>query len=276
MITEVQAFGRELHALAFPGFRLREALYDPALEIATHLHPWATLSLTVEGGYLEDWGVTRVRCDRAALVFHPPGDVYGDRISEAGSRCLTIAIDPAVFTSAAAAIPSLARLRASRRAPPRWLAFQLRRELELGDDLTADSVKSLVLGLLAEIGDRPALEARGAPPLWLERVRDQIHDEFARGLSLETLAYSAGVHRVHLAREFRRRFGCTAGHYIRQRRIEYACQRLAGFHEPLSAIALDAGFADQSHFTNTFRRLVGTTPGVFRAHFASSQRSRLR
>ncbi len=267
-----QEFGRPVKALDVPGYRLRETLYNPAQEIAAHVHPWATLCLTVAGGYVEDWGVTRVRCDRASLVFHPPGDVYGDRISGEGSRCLTIAVDPVVFSSAADAIPSLARLRASRRAPPNWLAFQLQRELELGDDLSPASIESTILALLAEVGERPGLEARGAPPPWLERVKEQIHDEFARGPSLENLAGAAGVHRVHLAREFRRRFGCTPGHYIRQRRIEYACHRLAASREPLSAIALDAGFADQSHLTNTFRQLVGTTPGSFRTQFAAVPR----
>ena len=153
-----QEFGRPVRTFDVPGFRLREALYNPAEEIAAHLHPWATLCLTVAGAYTEDWGVTRVRCDRASLVFHPPGDVYGDRISDLGSRCLTIGVDPTVFSSAAAAIPSLARLRASRRAPPSWLAFQLHQELELGDDLSPASVEGTDLALLAEVGQRP-----GAP-----------------------------------------------------------------------------------------------------------------
>nr|WP_202329241.1 AraC family transcriptional regulator [Mesorhizobium sp. L-8-3] len=65
----------------------------------------------------------------------------------------------------------------------------------------------------------------------------------------------------------RRRFGCTIGHYVRQRRVEFGCHRLAASLDPLSEIALDAGFADQSHFTNTFRRLVGMSPGVFRSRF---------
>ncbi len=39
--------------------------------------------------------------------------------------------------------------------------------------------------------------------------------------------------------------------------------------ERLSDIAFDAGFADQSHFTNTFRRLVGMTPAAFRRRFST-------
>ena len=33
---------------------------------------------------------------------------------------------------------------------------------------------------------------------------------------------------------------------------------------PLADLALELGFADQSHFTATFRRLTGDTPAAFR------------
>jgi AraC family transcriptional regulator len=246
---------------------LRDAFYEPAQAIAPHPHPWASLSLALEGGYVEDWGRTRVRCGPGSLVFRPPDEVYGDRISDAGSRCFTVAIDPAIFQAAADAVPALTRLHAPRSGPPRWLAFQLRAELELGDDLSQASVESAVFALLAELGDRPALEAGGEPPGWLERVRERIHDEFARTLTLAALAETAGVHRVHLARAFRRHYACTVGDYMRQRRVEYASHRLIASGDRLSQIAFDAGFADQSHFTNTFRRLVGLTPAAFRGRF---------
>lgn len=167
---------------------------------------------------------------------------------------------------------SLARLRASRRAPPNWLAYQLRRELELSDDLSFTSVENAVMVLLADLADRPALEVHGTPPGWLERLKELIHDEFARSHTLETLARAVGVHRVHLARAFRRHYGCTVGEYIRQLRVEFTCHRLAASSDSLSEIAFDAGFADQSHFTSTFRRLVGITPGAFQTVAGSRRR----
>ncbi len=65
-------FGQPLRALDVAGFRLRDAVYDPAQEIPLQPHPWASLCLAVEGGYVEDWGRIRVRCGPASLVFHPP------------------------------------------------------------------------------------------------------------------------------------------------------------------------------------------------------------
>jgi AraC family transcriptional regulator len=226
----------------------------------------------VEGGYQIDLGRTRFSCGRASLVFQAPGEVYGTRISDAGSHCLTVAMDPFMLERSVG-ILDFERLNATRRMPPHWLAFELHLELELGDELSSTSVASTVITLLAELGDRPGLEAGSAPPPWLARVQEQIHDEFSRHHTLESLALAAGVHHVHLAREFRRRFGCTVGHYIRQRRVEFGCHRLTASRDPLSEIAFDAGFADQSHFTNTFRRMVGMSPGVFRTRFFAPRQS---
>jgi AraC family transcriptional regulator len=210
----------------------------------------------------------RVRCGPGSLVFEPPGELYGATISDAGSHCFTVAIAPTVFRTAFETVPDLARLEAPRSAPPSWLVFQLHTEMELGDDVAPVSVESTVLELLADLAGRPALEPRGAPPAWLERVRERIHDEFARTLSLAALVETAGVHRVHLARAFRRHYGCTIGDYIRRRRVEFASHRLTASSDRLSDIAFDAGFADQSHLTNTFRRLVGITPATFRNRFS--------
>jgi AraC family transcriptional regulator len=254
-----------VRTLEVPGIAVCEALYKPAREIPAQRHAWARLCLTVDGGYEVDWLRKRLRCGPAALVFHPPGQLYGARIADSGSHCFTVGFDPAALTRTAVDRIDFERLNAARRSPPRWLAYQLRLELQLRDDLSIAALESILVALLEELSALPGLEARSAAAPWLERVREQIEDEFQNRHTLESLARSAGVHRIHVAREFRRRFGCTVGHYIRQRRVEFACHRLTTSDDPLSEIALDAGFADQSHFTNTFRFLSGLTPGRFRA-----------
>ncbi len=260
--------GTTVRALAVDGFRISEAVYAADGEIPPQARGWADLCLALEGGYLEEYGRTRLRCEPASLVFHPPYAVYSDRIFAQGSRCLNIQIEPKVLRSLTDGDVALDRLTLPRRGIPSWLAFQLRAEFELRDDLSAVVVESHVLSILAELAGRPGLEIRRPPPPWLERARERIDDEFTGSPSLETLARTAGVHRVHLARAFRAHFGCTVGGYIRQRRLEFACRELIAASASLSEIAMSAGFADQSHFTNTFRHLVGMTPGVFRSRFA--------
>jgi AraC family transcriptional regulator len=73
-----------------------------------------------------------------------------------------------------------------------------------------------------------------------------------------------GVHPVTLARGFRRAYGCSVGAYLRRLRVARAAQRLAETDDALAEIALEAGFADQSHFSNLFRRETGVSPSAFR------------
>jgi AraC family transcriptional regulator len=92
-----------------------------------------------------------------------------------------------------------------------------------------------------------------------------MHEDAARPLSLAELAELAGVHPVHLAASFRRCYGTTVAAYLRQLRIELACRELARSDAPLADVALAAGFADQSHFGRTMKRILGVTPAAFRA-----------
>lgn len=270
---------RAPRSLSVPEFRIFESINEAAREVPAQPHgwaphEWATLYLAIDGGYCLDWSRSRVQFGPATLALLPPGEFIGARTSSEGNHCLGIAVHPLALQSIGDGLSDWDRLRVPRRPPPHWLAFELRRELELGDDVSTTSVEATITMLLAELLGIPSVEARRTPLPWLEQVRERLHDEFRQSHTLESLARTAGVHRVHLAREFRRAFGCTVGHYIRQRRVEFACHRLAASRRSLSRIAFEAGFADQSHFTNTFRWLVGVPPGVFRRRFASTHRGR--
>jgi AraC-like DNA-binding protein len=108
-------------------------------------------------------------------------------------------------------------------------------------------------------------------PQWLERVRNILEQRFAEPYKLSEIAAEAGVHPVHLAREFRKYYGTSVGEYLRRVRIEYACRELMGSNAAVTNIAFAAGFADQSHFSRTFKRLCGTTPGRYRGLFCHKE-----
>jgi len=65
-------------------------------------------------------------------------------------------------------------------------------------------------------------------------------------------------------RGYRAAFKVTVGERIRRFRVERAVRELLEGQEPLSSIAVRAGFYDQSHFTNLFRRRFGVTPAQYR------------
>src|SRR5262249_24736124 len=127
------------------------------------------------------------------------------------------------------------------------------------------SIEGLALELAAEFARSLPDEAGPAVPRWLRQARDLLDATHDQPLTLEFVARAVGVHPVHLAREFRRRYHGTVAAYVRQRRIEHACRLLRGSDEPLVQIALTVGFAHQAHFTRVFRNLTGTTPAAYRA-----------
>jgi AraC family transcriptional regulator len=132
------------------------------------------------------------------------------------------------------------------------------------DDVSPLAVEGLALELLAECSRSQFEIPHRQPPRWLDQVRELLHDRFSENLSLGEVAAAAGISSDHLTRLFRQFHGCTVGEHVRRLRVEFACRQLAGSNLPLAEIALAAGFTDQSHFTKTFKRLMGVTPAVFR------------
>jgi AraC family transcriptional regulator len=66
------------------------------------------------------------------------------------------------------------------------------------------------------------------------------------------------------ARGFRVSTGVLPYTWALRRRVEAEEQLLLSTEMPLSRIAIQVGFADQSHLTKVFRRGLGTTPAAWR------------
>jgi AraC family transcriptional regulator len=91
-------------------------------------------------------------------------------------------------------------------------------------------------------------------------------EDYRKPPGVGELAREAGVHRSHFARAFRQHFGCTIADFVRRLRIDWAAQQLRSQSCSLSQLSLDAGFGDQAHFTRTFKRITGVTPGAYRGN----------
>ncbi len=96
-----------------------------------------------------------------------------------------------------------------------------------------------------------------------EQVRAYMEDNVGTRITLQDLARVAGVSRFHFARQFRLRTGESPMGYLLRSRIERAKPMLRRSESKVSDIAANLGFADQSHFTRTFRRMVGMSPSEF-------------
>jgi AraC family transcriptional regulator len=118
------------------------------------------------------------------------------------------------------------------------------------------------------VGRLPLPTSHGLSPERLQRVRDYVEAHLDAELSLTVLADIACLSPDHFSRSFKEAAGVGPQHYVIQRRVERAKRLMRLTHQPLALIALEVGFADQSHFTIAFRREIGVTPGRFRAALA--------
>ena len=84
-------------------------------------------------------------------------------------------------------------------------------------------------------------------------------------LTMSELAQIAGVHKNHLPRAFRKRFGITPSQLASARQIELCAEAIATNQEPLADCAARLGFYDQAHMSARFRSHTGVSPSRWRA-----------
>lgn len=124
---------------------------------------------------------------------------------------------------------------------------------------------SALAGHAGRLGENAAVAARGGLAPWqAKRVRRHIDKEYASRISLDELARMTRLSNSYFSAAFRVSFGTSPHDYICRFRIDQAKHLMTTTETPLSEIALDCGFADQSHLSRVFRRLTGHTPAAWR------------
>lgn len=127
--------------------------------------------------------------------------------------------------------------------------------------------QTLLVGLLARLVERYAerrapRQRRGAERRAVGRAREYLAAHYAENVSLEQLARVANLSPYHFSRVFAEQTGMPPHAFQTQLRVARAATLLrAGW--PIPQAAAQTGFADQSHLTRHFKRLVGVTPGRY-------------
>lgn len=116
---------------------------------------------------------------------------------------------------------------------------------------------------LSKQPDRPTVDSplSGAIRLISQRFSEHIaNEDLAAACKLSVRAFE---------RRFRVAYHCSPHDYVRQLRVRMSCGALVFSQKSIAAIAIESGFADQSHFTREFGRVMGETPRAYRARFQS-------
>jgi AraC family transcriptional regulator len=112
----------------------------------------------------------------------------------------------------------------------------------------------------------------GLAPHRLRRVLEYVEARLGERLSLGRLSAVAGQSPSHFSRAFKQSMGVPPHRHLIQRRLARASALLDGTDLTVLRVALEVGFASQSHFTTVFRRWIGSTPWRYRRHRGTARR----
>jgi len=84
---------------------------------------------------------------------------------------------------------------------------------------------------------------------------------------VEHLAKIVGLSQRQLHRKFVETFGDSPQAFIMKLRIQASCEMLHHEDKPISEVARETGFKDQSSFTQHFQKHMGITPLRYQRQF---------
>jgi AraC family transcriptional regulator len=267
-LTPGHIFGEPVRRRELSELVLTESRYQPNARLEPHEHEQANLCLVLGGSFDESFDGRNRSVRAPALLFRPRGERHSQRFSAAGGQCLTIEL--AEYWAERFRLPGDGT--ADLRGAPTLLAFRIYAGLRGADSVTPLMIEELVIELLGLASGATGRIDEGPIPGWAHHARARLHAELARPPKVVDLAAAAGVHPVYFGRRFRRAFGCSVTQYVRQLRLQVACQEMVAGEKPLSQIALDVGFSDQSHLGRAFKAGVASTPARFRSRVSGDSR----
>src|SRR5688572_31482428 len=234
--------------------------FPPALRLPVHSHPQATVAVILAGGFAGSYRGGERECPAPTVIIEPAGELHGNRFGHAETSVLTLSLMSDGLDRVVEAASR--RLRHDHDPYAELIARRAASELDRPDDVTPLAVEAAALELIARVTRTSLPERR---PAWLGEARASPHDRYAESFALADVADAVGVEPERMARVFRRAFGEPVAGYLRRIRVDAAAQLLTSTELPISQVAAEVGFADQSHLTRCFSRYLGTTPGRYRA-----------
>lgn len=98
----------------------------------------------------------------------------------------------------------------------------------------------------------------------LKKAKEYINDNYNKEITIKKIADYLYISDYYLCHLFKENLNYTINDYITRVRIEKAVELMDNRELNIKDIMQQVGFNSQSHFTKTFKKILGVTPGVYR------------
>ncbi len=249
----------ERKTIQLPGVTL--SIVDLAHErnrVGWHTHENPHFTFILQGDVIEGTKTDVHECSAGDLLFHGRFEPhYNDKL-EGDHRCLHLDFAQEHLDRLDAAVPpGIANIR---DASIKLLCHKMFQEAMTADDLSEASIHTLSLDILGRLFFKTS---KSRPP-WVTKLEEILRSDYSEKFSLDALSHELSIHPVHLSRSVSRYFHCTLGDYVRNVRVERSLAFMPHKNLSLTEISSRCGFADQSHFVRSFKRIMGVSPSAYR------------
>ena len=236
-----------------------------------HRHDTYAICLTTTGVLAVDYrGTSEISMPGQVVVLHPDEVHDGHAGTEEGFGYRQLYVEPAlIFEAIQTMCPhpcSLPFVRTPVARNRKLSAAIISAFQGTHEPLAIDSlIVQLAEGLMeADPSCKQVSLPRHLDVAALKRARQYLDAQKTRVVHSSELEVVTGLTRYDLARQFRVMCGTSPYRYLLMRRLDFAREQLAQSRS-LVEVAIEAGFADQAHFSRMFKATFGITPARYRA-----------
>lgn len=240
-----------------------------------HMHEQFGIGVVLQGAQKSLSGRGMVEAMAGDTITVNPGEVHdGTPIGDAGRSWQMLYFEPELIASLMADIsegkmaqaefglPVMREARISQAVRQLFATMTATAQAAHPTMVAEEQMLLLFAHVLHQTSMQQPAQTTQAVPTAIRHARDRIDDDPTAILSLQDLAQQSGLSRFQLLRAFAKVTGMTPHAYLLQRRLHHA-RRLIAAGTPLVQVAIDSGFADQSHLTRLFVRNFGISPGAY-------------
>ncbi|UII75728.1 AraC family transcriptional regulator [Flagellimonas sp. HMM57] len=225
-----------------------------------HYHENLHISFVFEGGKADTLRNTKYTDPNGSVFFYHSEEKHRWISPQSISKSANIEIGRA-FLKKHQLSEAIIKEAITKRPNAKALILKIQNEMLTNDLNSHSSIESLVLELITN----PEMKTFKDTPKWVVVLRELLHDNWDKELSLDEIARIVQLHPITISKYFRKYFSCTLGEYKRMLKVEKSIELIKEFDKSLYEIAYDCNFSDQSHFIRNFKKATGFLPKNFRS-----------